>query len=286
MISQIIIGVAFLGEKMRIAIPLTLVFCIVRFASNKNTDALQTISFFFATSYFLALGDITGVMDFSHLSPSYQFNLNLIPLKNESNILILLNIILFIPFGFVMNYLFNNNVRKAFFITVTVVLLIEISQPLFFNRLGDIDDIVANTMGGMLGFVLFKAASYYIVNIKEFNNRNLVASASLLLFSAVWSSEVKHICMGDIILMQFGINPWIGMDSHILSASGFHVTEVIGIIIVAIAFWIARKEANEANKRNVHIISIISISLVAYMSINIIMGFLRCWQTSSLLISL
>jgi glycopeptide antibiotics resistance protein len=69
----------------------------------------------------------------------------------------LLNIIMFLPFGFVLPFVF----RKKFsgflpilFISLMVSFLTELIQ-LISGRNADIDDLIANTMGGLLGFALY-----------------------------------------------------------------------------------------------------------------------------------
>lgn len=67
------------------------------------------------------------------------------------------NIILFIPFGFFITYYANiKNIGSAFFTTVAASIVIETVQY-FIGRSFDIDDIILNVIGGLLGFLLFVA---------------------------------------------------------------------------------------------------------------------------------
>lgn len=79
---------------------------------------------------------------------SYKFNKNVIG-----------NILLFIPFGYFAAYYINSRKLKT---TVVVTLIVttcaEIIQY-YIGRVFDIDDIILNLVGGILGFLLFVGLS-------------------------------------------------------------------------------------------------------------------------------
>ena len=65
------------------------------------------------------------------------------------------NIMLFIPFGFLSSYLLKN--RKLGVVTILTIiasLTIEVVQY-YIGRVFDIDDIMLNTVGGMIGFYIY-----------------------------------------------------------------------------------------------------------------------------------
>lgn len=65
------------------------------------------------------------------------------------------NIILFIPFGFFTSYyLKNKKILTPLILTIIASSTIEIVQY-YIGRVFDIDDIILNTFGGILGFLLF-----------------------------------------------------------------------------------------------------------------------------------
>lgn len=67
------------------------------------------------------------------------------------------NILLFFPFGFFANYYTKNkNWFVALFLTLLSSFTIEITQ-LAIGRVFDIDDIILNVAGGMLGFIFYYA---------------------------------------------------------------------------------------------------------------------------------
>lgn len=65
------------------------------------------------------------------------------------------NIILFIPFGYFATYYAKlTKIRHIFFITFVTSTTIEIVQR-FIGRSFDVDDIILNVVGGIIGFLLF-----------------------------------------------------------------------------------------------------------------------------------
>lgn len=83
---------------------------------------------------------------------------------------ILGNVVCFMPLGFVLPILSN---RKWGFIRITIIsflasLVVEITQLV--TKLGscDVDDIIMNTLGGLLGYILFIICrTIYRANMKK-----------------------------------------------------------------------------------------------------------------------
>ena len=82
------------------------------------------------------------------------------------------NILIFIPFGFVLPILFKRFRNPLFSIGLVLVLslMVESVQRVF--RIGqfDVDDIILNATGGIIGFVSFIIADWFMW---EYKNRNL-----------------------------------------------------------------------------------------------------------------
>ncbi|MGE8082011.1 VanZ family protein [Peribacillus loiseleuriae] len=78
----------------------------------------------------------------------------MVPLKN-----ILGNIILFIPLGFILVLKFKkiNTLFSVVLVGILSSTLIEFIQLLLPNRAFDIDDIILNGLGSMIGFLILKA---------------------------------------------------------------------------------------------------------------------------------
>lgn len=73
------------------------------------------------------------------------------------------NIILFIPLGFFLPAVFKSN-RKAYktiLITFALTFGVEFFQY-FIGRSSDIDDIITNLLGGIIGFIVFKLLDRFL----------------------------------------------------------------------------------------------------------------------------
>ncbi len=82
---------------------------------------------------------------------------------------IILNIIMTIPFGFLFPLSNKSNFIKTICYTILLSLIIELLQPLLNGfRSSDITDIITNTMGGVIGYIMyliFKPITIKILNI-------------------------------------------------------------------------------------------------------------------------
>ena len=84
----------------------------------------------------------------------YQFVVEKIP-----------NILLFIPFGFFVPAVYKSkrNIWKTMFIVFLTTFGIEFLQY-FMGRLADIDDVITNFLGGLIGYILFLAFNKLLKN--------------------------------------------------------------------------------------------------------------------------
>ncbi|URZ07584.1 VanZ family protein [Clostridium felsineum] len=84
-------------------------------------------------------------------------HLNLIPLKDGLDISNILNIILFMPFGFLNPIMWTKyqKFKNIFLYGLFFTFFIEFSQLFTTARTTDIDDIIMNTIGNVLGFIIF-----------------------------------------------------------------------------------------------------------------------------------
>ncbi|MDO4375790.1 MAG: VanZ family protein [bacterium] len=121
-----------------------------------------------AVLYFTLMPIITSIPQIFHHS-SAKMNLNLFEdlINGRGDYLrqIILNIIMTIPFGFLINFkTTKNSFLKTAGYTLLFSLTIEILQPIISSRSSDITDIFTNTIGGIIGYFLFKIANPFINN--------------------------------------------------------------------------------------------------------------------------
>ena len=88
-----------------------------------------------------------------------QFKRLWLVLTDSSVYTVLFNILMFIPFGMYLRYYFKNNLKKTILFSFLFSLFLELTQltGLYFiyphpYRLFDVDDLIINTLGGIIGY--------------------------------------------------------------------------------------------------------------------------------------
>ena len=73
------------------------------------------------------------------------------------------NVLMFMPYGFFLHYFLRKcNGKMAFFLVLILSVVIESTQ-LYIGRVFDIDDIILNVLGGIIGFYFF----HYLNDFRE-----------------------------------------------------------------------------------------------------------------------
>ena len=97
---------------------------------------------------------------FSPMPSYYEFNSNLLAmLQGEYTTgewgmtMFIANVLMFVPLGFLMPVLWRQTWWQTLLIALAAILCIELIQP-FFARSFDVDDILLNFAGGVLGLLL------------------------------------------------------------------------------------------------------------------------------------
>lgn len=124
---------------------------------NKNTSPARNILLVLLGIYIIAVFYLTGIPDVKSFSP--QFNINLIPSipLRQYSVHYVLNIFMCIPFGLMLPCLWKcfSKLRFTLLAGFFFSLGIEILQLLTF-RVTDIDDLITNTLGTAMGYLLAK----------------------------------------------------------------------------------------------------------------------------------
>lgn len=127
---------------------------------NKNTSPVRNILLVLFAIYIIGVFHVTGIPDVKSFSP--QFNINLIPSiplwhLRQYSVHYVLNIFMFIPFGLLLPCLWKcfSKFRFTLLAGFCFSLGIEILQ-LFTFRVTDIDDLITNTLGTVIGYLLAK----------------------------------------------------------------------------------------------------------------------------------
>lgn len=168
---------------LAILVSMVLITIINIILNKKSSGKIKWQHYLFG--YFLilylviSLKDIVGFPTLSDLErkvmlgvPIFDPVLNFIPLSSGIEISTILNIIFFMPFGFLLPTLWNK-FRKfipTVFAGFIFSLIIEVGQ-LFTIRATDVDDLIMNTLGTILGFILFKILS---IIFKKLSNKTMI----------------------------------------------------------------------------------------------------------------
>ncbi|HEF1856787.1 TPA: VanZ family protein [Bacillus cereus] len=166
----------------------TIMFCVV-FQIEFYFKAKRTISilhflwvyvFLFYLSLVYKVTQIATVWDISRYETWIRVNqINLTLFDTAGSTTYLLNIVLFMPLCFLLPTIWpqfrkmKNTVCAGFFFS----LAIELNQ-LLNNRITDIDDVFTNTLGAIIGYLLYKALFKMIYKREE---KKLDTNSSLVI---------------------------------------------------------------------------------------------------------
>lgn len=160
----------FLGEILLVD------FLIIQFYKGKPLSVL-TVSFLMGTYLLIVIGitlfpipipsDINSI-NFNEQIPFVISRVNVIPFQylgwfNFKLLIfeIVMNFLLTIPFGFLINFFYRINWKIAIWVSIASGLAFEASQlllSLFFGvyRTVDISDVILNALGSLVGLFLYK----------------------------------------------------------------------------------------------------------------------------------
>lgn len=154
-----------LYEFLTIMVPFLIAYLIFRLFYKKKNIEKEHRHFFYLIIFAFY---IFGVFHFTGSGTLYDLmlynlefrgdQLNMIPFSdnNINTIAYGLNVVLFIPLGFLLPLIWSD--FKAKYICIfgfSLSLLVELSQ-LLNNRSTDVDDLILNTIGAAVGYILFK----------------------------------------------------------------------------------------------------------------------------------
>lgn len=162
--NLLILGYEVAADLIPFFIGLLILNWIYKKTINKTMNAKHIVGlgvfaiYMIGVFHFTGAGTIWDAMRYHFEIKSWQ--INLVPFSNDIDAAAyLLNILLFIPLGFLLPYMNTkmNSAKYAVMIGMLFSLIIELSQ-LLNNRSTDIDDLMLNTFGAAIGYGVFKVA--------------------------------------------------------------------------------------------------------------------------------
>lgn len=112
------------------------------------------------------IGTLGDILSYPELIRSEE--INLIPFQSGVGMLNILNIIMFTPLGFLLPLIWNQcrNLGTTVLLGFEFSLMIELLQ-LFNRRATDIDDLLMNTLGALVGFLIWKFSQRIIHKVPK-----------------------------------------------------------------------------------------------------------------------
>lgn len=166
----------------------------VFFKNNKLKLAAECL---FVISLYVIL-KITGITDGSYYIEGLVRISSIeigIPFCGASELMVFLNTLMFVPFGFFAAIAFKKlSWLKVFLISFGTTFLIEFLQ-LFNGRKTELDDIIANVFGAMCGYFIFRGIDALIK--KKTRKKGIITIVSILLCSTLYAVTVHCLADGD-----------------------------------------------------------------------------------------
>ena len=138
--------------------------------------------------YIATLLKTTGIFNLKY-SLNGMISYNLLPFLGSSIVPVLLNFILFVPYGFLLPLTFQSckwNWRKILIIGGLTSLAIEVLQ-MFGGRYAEIDDFLINTFGAFAGYILYVCVCEWKKNRKKaVVNLLSLCAACVIIFGGIY----------------------------------------------------------------------------------------------------
>lgn len=176
--------------------PMLLLFCIVIFSikimdiifNKKKFVIHKELMDMLFIIYLLLLFQLVTTTDFESYSNNfipfkeifrYSFNSGLF-IRN-----VIGNILLFIPFGYLVSYsLKAPKYYIAFILTLITSISTEVIQ-MFIGRSFDIDDIILNIIGGVVGYLIFKIQYKFIEKLPNCLRKDWIADLLVIILFGI-----------------------------------------------------------------------------------------------------
>jgi glycopeptide antibiotics resistance protein len=150
-----------LYECLTVILPATVLFAILRRHTPQRTSLLWPVLltlYLFAAFHLTGAGTLSDALRYGIAPPN---QINLIPFSREiDQTAYFQNVLLFLPLGFLLPYIHPrwDSFSGTTFAGFSFSLLIELSQ-LLNNRRTDVDDLILNTLGTLLGYLIYRTVS-------------------------------------------------------------------------------------------------------------------------------
>lgn len=158
-----------------------------------RSSIIYTFILYLLTAYFLIILPLPNkkdIINLKNISPQlipFSFLKDFINAFDINNIIVffkssivyttLFNIALTMPFGFYLRYYFQKKLPYTICLTFILSLFFELTQLTglygFYDkayRLFDVDDLIINTLGGLIGYIITPLFTFFLPNRNEIDN--------------------------------------------------------------------------------------------------------------------
>lgn len=122
---------------------------------------------------------------------------------NEAFFQVAFNVLMIVPFGIYLRYYFRCSFRKTLFLSFLLSLFFELTQlsGLYFiyprgYRLFDVDDLIANTAGGALGYFMIQPFLKFLPSREKIDRASYLRGRKVSLSRRVFAFLADGICAG------------------------------------------------------------------------------------------
>lgn len=244
MMTYVISGYALVAKALVPATAAYILFlAILAVSGNRKMISahLLYLKEFIFLVYILSAGIITGLVfpESWRFDPDFSFNLT--PFTNESLTMIFFNVLLFLPMGILLPAIFRkmNSWRNILTAAVLIPIGVEVTQMLFAGRLADIDDVIANFLGCMLGYVVYRILSALFCNRKKRSVGLGTASVLVDFIALCWGVTLRGWCLGDLVFRHLGLSAWSNNSDGVYAMSGVHYPEIVTLLLLGGALLLA-----------------------------------------------
>ena len=170
---------------------------------------IETVSMMKTPSYnLIPLHFISEIFSLSTFSVS-DFATYFPTLKNPVVYEAVFNVFLTVPFGVYLHYYFEFDFKKTLFYSFCLTLFFELTQlsGLYFiyprgYRVFDVDDLILNTLGGVIGYLLAFIPLKFLPTRKEIDQSSLVKGQKVSILRRAFSFGID---MGIFLFVFFSV---------------------------------------------------------------------------------
>jgi len=193
------------------------------------------------------------------------------------------NIVMFIPLGIYLRYYFGRTWWEVILMSFSLSLLLEVIQltGLFWiyprpYRLFDVDDLIANTIGGWLGYIICPILTWWLPTKKELLTHNYQKGKTVGYFRRLMAFMLDWFLIGCFILIVKAMWKMLNVPPLAIPGELQVVYTYIGIIIGyfillpaiargrTIGKWIVQIAISSRNHRGVKLFSVFIRQVLLY----------------------